>query len=200
MGPSEKSNTRKYQTSNPVVKRLINAFYSRLIEIIGPLSPTTVLDAGCGEGETLRRLISSLPKKIDAIDVDPECIHRAVIGMPNIRFSVQTIYDLHFEPDSFDLVLCLEVLEHLQFPEKAVIELARVCRKDLIISVPHEPLFRIGSFLRGKYISRLGNHPEHLWKWNRESIKGLLAKKLDLIQIYSSLPWLLIHARKHRIE
>ena len=66
-----------------------------------------------------------------------------------------------FEDDSFDLVLCLEVLEHVPEPGAALAELARVCCGRIVLSVPDEPWFRLGSLARGKYLRGLGDHPEH---------------------------------------
>ena len=47
------SNYEKFQTGNPVVRRLIDRFYGKVGELVASLAPATVLDAGCGEGETL---------------------------------------------------------------------------------------------------------------------------------------------------
>ena len=43
---------------------------------------------------------------------------------------------LPFPDDSFDLVLAIEVLEHVPGPEAALSELARVCSGTFVASVP----------------------------------------------------------------
>ena len=40
------TNFAKFQTKNPVVRRLIDRFYQRLRSIVEPLGATSVLDAG----------------------------------------------------------------------------------------------------------------------------------------------------------
>ena len=60
-----------------------------------------------------------------------------------------SIENLKFKDKSFDVVVCFETLEHTFNPVKAINELKRICKKQLIISVPNEPwfsLFRLGWF------------------------------------------------------
>ncbi len=72
------------------------------------------------------------------------------------------ITSLGFRRGSFELVLCLEVLEHVPHPLAALAELRRVASRRCLISVPHEPSFRLATFLRGKHLRQWGNHPEHV--------------------------------------
>src|SRR6185503_4035992 len=101
------------------------------------------------------------------------------------------VTDLPFADSSFVLVLCLEVLEHLDDPAAAVRELARVAAAGVVVSVPFEPWFRIGSLLRGKYVRTLGNHPEHVNHFNRRSLATLLEPALDILTIRTAFPWLI---------
>jgi hypothetical protein len=93
-------------------------------------------------------------------------------------------------------VLCLEVLEHLDRPEAALAELGRVSRKDVVVSVPNEPWFRIGSAMRGKYLRRLGNHPDHVNHWNAGGLRRLLGTRLEVVDVSGSFPWLIAHCRR----
>ena len=62
-------------------------------------------------------------------------------------------------PDgTFDLVLAIEVLEHVPDPAAALAELARVARRDLIVSVPREPIWRVANLARGKYVGAPGQY------------------------------------------
>jgi 2-polyprenyl-3-methyl-5-hydroxy-6-metoxy-1,4-benzoquinol methylase len=109
--------------------------------------------------------------------------------------SQQSVYQLAFPDRAFGLVLCLEVLEHLDEPGVALAELARVSRRDLVLSVPHEPWFRAGSLLRGKHLARLGNHPEHLQQWDRRSFAAFLTERVEVVNVGSAFPWLIAHCR-----
>jgi hypothetical protein len=91
--------------------------------------------------------------------------------------------------DSAPLVLCCEVLEHLEFPERAVNVLADIADPYLIASVPREPLWRILNMLRGSYIKDFGNTPGHLNHWSRDGFLRILKKRFEILEIKSPLPW-----------
>ncbi len=161
----ETSNYEKFQTGNPVVRRLIDRFFAKVTEAVRGLETSEVLDAGCGEGETIERLGGLLDGEVTGVDLNPESVEFAAKRVPSAEFQVADLTALPFADQSFDLVLCLEVLEHIPEPGAALAELARVCRGDLVVSVPSEPWFRLGSLARGKYLKGLGNHPEHVNHW-----------------------------------
>lgn len=191
----ETTNYEKFQTSNPVVGRLIDRFYGKVSALVTGLEPEAVLDAGCGEGETLERLAPLLPKAVTGVDLNRESVEFTRERIPDGEFTVADILDLPFAGDSFDLVLCLEVLEHIPDPGPALAELARVGSRDIIFSVPSEPWFRLGSLARGKYLSGWGNHPEHVNHWNPRSFREFLASRLEVVTVERSTPWLVAHCR-----
>ena len=109
--------------------------------------------------------------------------------------SQQSVHKLDFADGAFDLVLCLEVLEHLDQPAVALSELARVTRRDLVVSVPHEPWFRVGSLLRGRHLSRLGNDPEHVQRWAWPGFREFLGARVEVVSLTATFPWLIAHCR-----
>jgi 2-polyprenyl-3-methyl-5-hydroxy-6-metoxy-1,4-benzoquinol methylase len=189
------SNYEKFQTGNPVVRRLIDRFYGKVATVVDPLKPGTILDAGCGEGETLERLGGLLSGSVTGIDLNPESVEFAAQRIPSGSFQVADLTGLPFDSDSFDLVLCLEVLEHIPDPAPALEELARVCRGDLVLSVPSEPWFRLGSLARGRYLHGWGNHPEHVNHWSPRSFREFLEARTDVVSVERSTPWIVAHAR-----
>jgi 2-polyprenyl-3-methyl-5-hydroxy-6-metoxy-1,4-benzoquinol methylase len=189
------SNYEKFQTRNPVVRRLIDRFYDRLLEAVEPLAASTILDAGCGEGETLARLGSALPSRTVAVDLSGKAVDFTAKRFPTIEVERHSIDDLPFPDHSFDLVLCLEVLEHLKSPTAALAELARVAGAHVIVSVPHEPWFRAGSLLRGNYLRELGNHPEHVNRWTPSGLSRFLEPQLKDVRLTRSFPWSIAHGR-----
>lgn len=192
------SNELKFETANPLVRAMINGFFSRVGEVVAPLRPASTLDAGCGEGETVARLGPLLGERIAAVDLSAYSVGRVVERLPEVDARIASVTDLPFADASFELVLCLEVLEHLDDPAAAVAELVRVGARDVVVSVPFEPYFRIGSLLRGKYVSAFGNHPEHVNHFNRRSLAALLAPALELDSIRIAFPWLIAHGRSRR--
>ena len=152
MSATQTTNYQKFQTKNPLVQKLFTRFYNSIAGILQPLGAQSVLDAGCGEGETEERLQDILPEKVDGFDINPDCVEFTKERHPRWGFSVQDIFNLPYEDSSYDAVICLEVLEHLENPGDALVELLRVSRSDVIVSVPHEPWFRLSTFCAGQYI------------------------------------------------
>lgn len=192
----ESTNYRKFQTGNPVVRRLIGRFYERISEVVDPLGAASLLDAGCGEGETLARIGAPLPPRTAAVDLNADAVAFTARRFSEVEVTRQSILDLSFDDESFDLVLCLEVLEHLPDPRAALAELGRVANKDIVVSVPHEPWFRAGSLLRGKYLSGFGNHPEHVNHWTPTTLRAFLETRLEVVSLVRSMPWLIAHCRR----
>ena len=184
----------KYSSKNPVVSFVIGRFFVRLREVIAELEPHSVLDAGCGEGEMLRRGV--LPPHVQPVCMDLRRAALADVGAP--ARVCASVLALPFPDRSFDVVTCLEVLEHLDHPAAAVEELARTARRAFVVSVPFEPYFRIGNVLRGKHLGALGNHPEHVQHWNLRTFHAFLASSGAKVRIIEAFPWIIACCRPNQ--
>ena len=187
------TNYQKFRTRNRVVRALIEAFYGEVLWRIERTAPASLLDAGCGEGETLRRLGDKLPQATSAIDLNADCVAFCQSHFPTVDVREADITRLPHADKSHDMVVSLEVLEHLPDPRAAVRECLRVARRGVLFSVPHEPWFRLGSLARGKYLAGLGNHPEHVNHWNERSFGRFLRQEAPRVWTWRSLPWLLAY-------
>lgn len=193
----ETSNYQKNITKNPISKFFLDNFYTVLLDDLRELKPNSLLDAGCGEGFTLAKLKNAkICKKLEGIEYIDDAIVLGKKINPKIIIKKGTIYKLPYKANSFDVVLCTEVLEHLEEPEKALLELKRVAKKYLVLSVPNEPLFTIQRILRGKNVLRLGAHPEHLQHWSSGAFKQFVAKHVKILSDKTPLPWTLVVATK----
>lgn len=192
------TNFIKHTSKNPIQKFLIKNFYSSLISLIKPLKAVSILDAGCGEGFTMERLSKSgIGKNIEGVEYSKEAISFGKKLFPHLTINQGSVYDLPYKDNSFDSIICTEVLEHLEEPAKALREMLRVSKKYLIISVPNEPLFMLSNFLRGKNLLRLGNDVEHINHWNPFSLKKYLAQnKVKVKKIKLPFPWITILGEK----
>lgn len=192
-------NYKKHTASNPIQRFLIDRFFNTLLREVKTLQPVSILDVGCGEGFTLDKFYNNnLGKELVGIDFLDKAIEIGKKAHPHLKLQPGTIYHIPFKPSSFDLVVCTEVLEHLEFPEKALDQLEKVTKKYCIISVPHEPWFMLANFLRGKNLSRWGNDIEHINHWSRKGIAGLIRTKFDILEIRQPFPWTLIVAEKRK--
>lgn len=192
------TNFIKHTSKNPIQKLLIKNFYSSLTSLAKPLKAESILDAGCGEGFTMDKLTKfGIGKQIEGLEHSKEAILLGKKLFPNLTFKEGNIYDMPYEDNSFDLVTCTEVLEHINEPIKVFKEVLRVSKKYIIISVPNEPFFMLGNFLRGKDLLRLGNNPGHINHWTIISFLNFLKKNgLKIITLKLPLPWILILGEK----
>lgn len=138
----------------------------RTIALI-PQDAHTLLDVGCGNGSFL----NSLPDKFKAIGLDSS---KEALRHVRTEAVYGDIADLPFEDDSFDVVTCLEVLEHLPSAvfERALDEIQRVSKKYIIISVPNRE--GLDYHLVKCPQCSCWYHPyRHLREFERDTLKGL---------------------------
>lgn len=92
--------------------------------------PSTLLDFGCGAGNSIDFFRSALPKtKWIGVDIEtsPEVVGRE---REDGEFHSYNGTDLPFEEGVFPLIYSNQVLEHVRFPEKVLSEIARVMTDD----------------------------------------------------------------------
>lgn len=186
------SNYLKYQTRNPLVQALIRRFLHEVVEQIRLLRPERIVDIGCGDGQ-LARVLNELPFAVDyqGFDVNEEALRIARRQNPDRRFNQADLMQMELADNAADLVVCLEVLEHLTVPAEAMQRIARWTSCAALLSVPWEPYFRVGSLLRGKYLAAWGNHPEHVQHFTRSSFRKTAAAAFNQVRVNRSFPWLL---------
>lgn len=190
-------NYRKHKTSSALQKKLLDKFTDTLVTELKKLEPESILDVGCGEGFTLEELrLKGIGKKLEGVDFLPRAIELGQKEHPKLDLKVGDIFDLKYPDNSFDVVVCSEVLEHIPDPEKGLRELVRVSKGYCVLSVPNEPFFMLGNFLRGKNWSRLGNDIEHINHWTFWHFQKMVEKYMDIKLVRYPVPWTLIIAKK----
>ncbi len=183
----------KFTTRNPVAKFLVNNYISSLIKLLGEIKFNSALDVGCGKGEIISKLKKLYPEvMIIGIDIDEEILAKAKQNNKGIVFEVQNIYKMSISDHTFDLVLCLEVLEHLSEPKQALKEIVRVSKKYILCSVPLEPVWSFLNLCRFAYIKNLGNTPGHVQKWTKNSFIELLTDFVEIKHVVTPLPWIIV--------
>jgi SAM-dependent methyltransferase len=197
------SNFRKHTTSNPLQRALIDRFHGAIRARIVALQPESMLDAGCGEGFVTRILHDRLPGlALVGCDLDPTAVGLAAAANPGAAFAAASLLALPFPDESFDVVGCFEVLEHLPgaMPERALGELARVARRAVVLSVPHEPYFSAANALRGKNLDvrPRGSDPDHRQFWSRRNLGEFATGALEVEWLGGSFPWTICVGRPRR--
>lgn len=126
----------QYSTKNP-------RYYGNPRLDIAPLLPEStekVLEIGCGDGATLAWLRATNKCKYAAgVEYFPDAAKKARVSCDELYMGPVEAHIFQFSNESFDLVLCLDVLEHLQDPWAVLNEIQRVLRPGgiLICSLPN---------------------------------------------------------------
>jgi ubiquinone/menaquinone biosynthesis C-methylase UbiE len=116
----------------------------------------TILDIGCDD-ETLRKY---LPKKYS--------VYFADLNPKNKKIDKVDVENMKYKNKQFDIVICQELLEHVKDPVKAMKEIKRVAKKQIIITVPYEPFFTLLRAMRWE--------KEHLWTISPQALKNIFGK------------------------
>jgi 2-polyprenyl-3-methyl-5-hydroxy-6-metoxy-1,4-benzoquinol methylase len=187
-------------------RRLLDNYFKAVAELvaisnISGIKNATAIEIGCGEGFSTQRLAGILPADVtlEASEYVAHMIPKAQAINPGMTITEESVYELQHADDTYDMVFLLEVLEHLDFPDKGLAELRRVTKPGgyIVLGVPREYLWCALNLARGKYIKRLGNTPGHLNHWSTVGVKKYVEKHFGPVEVVRTpLPWTLLLARK----
>lgn len=129
-----------------VLSQEIDPAYARrsyhILSSIIKQRPEKILDVGCGRGFYVTMCSKLLPdSEIHGIDTNPEYVKKAVSisdTYKNVSVSAGSIYEIPFKDNTFDAIICSEVMEHLPDEVNALHELRRVLKDkgQLYLTVP----------------------------------------------------------------
>lgn len=128
------------------------------------LSDLRIADIGCGPGTTLAYL--SDVKHLVGVDMSSCALSLAKERAPTARLIAADAAKIPLGKESFDLVFCLDMLEHLPAPEKAASEIFRILKpgSHLVATVP------AWQFLFGEHDHALG----HYRRYRKPAFRALL--------------------------
>ncbi len=183
------SNYHKHTYDNRLYQGHLRAFLKQLYAMLAQTEARSVLDAGCGEGFVADFLARQDPDlRITGVDLSEAAVAYAQEHFgAHARFRAGSLYKLPFSDNSFDAVVCSEVLEHLEDPERAIGELKRVARTHVLITVPREPYFGWLNAL-GRLLGATPD-PGHVHFWTKKGFQDLINRHFDAARF----------ARKHGI-
>jgi SAM-dependent methyltransferase len=126
----------------------------------------TLLDVGCGKGEPTKFINRKGKYFAVGLDTFEPYLREDVKAKIHNAYVQGDVRLLPFADRSFDSVICLEVLEHLERADGELLlkELERVAAKQVILSTP------VGIHKQGVYD---GNpHQEHKYIWDPAEMKA----------------------------
>lgn len=191
----ETTNFKKHTSKNPLKTFFLSIYFKVMLSELKKLRIDSVLDVGCGEGFILNKLKSeNIGKYWQGIDYAKEAIEIGRKIHPDLNLKQGSIYSSGFNDNSFDLVICTEVLEHLEDTKKALKEVLRISKKYVLLSVPNEPLFLLSNFTQwGKDIG----HINHWTFWSFENfVKKNAGVPIKILKRRYPFPWTMLLLEK----
>jgi SAM-dependent methyltransferase len=142
----------------------------------GPLGGLSLLDYGCGRGETLR-LARDIGMNALGTDPDDECV-----ALSQMHGNVTKLEDPHepvrqFGEKSFDVVTCFHVLEHVDRPKEVLQSLGRISRRYLVVAVPNLRSLPKPRFFRHEPVQI---NEGHLQGWDHPHFRNLAERHCEL--------------------
>jgi len=135
-----------------------------------------VLDAACGAGYGSAHLATGA-RRVVGVDANTEAVAaaRARYPVPTIEFRVADVQALEDGDGTYDVVCSFETIEHVDDPERALGEFARVLRSDgtLVISTPN-----------ARATTTSPDNPFHRIEWSAADFEALLHTFFGDVRIY----------------
>ena len=146
----EKRGNQNWREMTARDPRRFNAYqqarYDWIMRTAGDVRGKKVLDAGCGGG-SLSYLLAKAGASVVGVEYDKRGVEFAKQNLASAdpgkrlqcEFMQGSVYELPFSPESFDLVVSCEVIEHLEEPAKMLSEAKRVLKQGgtLILTTPY---------------------------------------------------------------
>jgi ubiquinone/menaquinone biosynthesis C-methylase UbiE len=146
------------------------------------LSGKSIIDVGCGDGDFLKVLLNKGDfEKVVCSDLSTRRIKNTLKKFKNhkLKFKSANITCLPFSKKEFDIVTCLQVLEHLKDYKKAICELARISNNYLVVSVPNKEKITQETCLHcGKTTPHFG----HINSFGLNDIKNAIKKEFAITE------------------
>jgi len=189
------------------LKKRLKVVFEILVNNV-PLKGKKFLDVGCGLGYFSVRA-GKLGARVYGIDIGDKLIDICRKKYPKGKFLVASGARLPFKDNSFDVVLCTEVIEHVNSQKKVISEIFRVLKKDgyIIVTTPNKLFQSLYSFLCFVGIRPYHGNEHWFFPWEITQIlekKGKIIKRyyfnfiypnvfFDLLEKISFLKYLMIH-------
>lgn len=198
MSTSNHGNRQKHESGNPIQRALIDHFHREAVRLLAEANPGSLLDLGCGEGFTLDAFCrAGVDCEMTGIDLSEDALAFARSRLPSqIQLECANATTLADDGRTFDVVVMLEVLEHIEQPEQMFEVLERLTRRHLLLSVPWEPFFCGLNLMRGKNVRRWGNDPEHVNHWTRTGFRRWVSQRFDIVASPMVFPWTMVLATR----
>ena len=144
------------------------------------VSEKRVLDAGCGTAYGSAIMAHAGALEVVGVDLAHHVLDAVRPRMPSrVALEVADVGDLPFDDHSFDVVVCFEVIEHVEDTERVLAELARVLASNGVLA--------ISSPNRDVYVS--GN-PHHRYEFVPDELDEALKRHFEHVRLFRQGDWI----------
>ncbi|MBD2311001.1 class I SAM-dependent methyltransferase [Desertifilum sp. FACHB-1129] len=177
---------RLLQQGSSLTRLAHRSRYDAVLSLLQGNQFQRALDYGCGDGWLLRSAYEAgLVTSGVGVDIAPQMLslcEETLANIPGFQFCLPDAIASWIEPQSCDLLLCTETLEHVDSPKEILDTILSYCKPGatVVISVPIEigPALLVKQF--GRYLANFKGHygyekytPKELWDaaflWNTDS-------------------------------
>ncbi|MBI2129654.1 class I SAM-dependent methyltransferase [Candidatus Woesearchaeota archaeon] len=184
-------NESRFKHANPVIKYISNHRKRAILNLLSPKNTDKMLDAGCGSGIILREIKEG---SVIGIDCSATALRQARKNMQgkNTKLMMADVQKLPFKKNSFNKIICSEVIEHLPSPAKVIDEIKRVSKRGAIVifTIPNQPLLDKIAYMFRKLNVKKGeldlDMEWHIHKFNLKKFRQLIKNKFKIIKIKRS--------------
>lgn len=163
-----------YERSFFLVRQIEQRRLAIIRRMVGPAAGLRILEVGSGGGHVLRMFPEARLTAVDVSKVFLDTAKRNLHGY-DAEFHLGELSDLNLPEESYDRIICTEVLEHTRAPQEVLAQIRRLLKPDgrAVITVPVDPLIDglkkvvrltpAGWLLRNRI--NWGGDEYHLHKW-----------------------------------
>jgi len=170
------SSPERFDPTDAVATLTASEHYLRYVWAAQLSKGKRVLDAGCGTGYGSQILRSAGAERIVAIDIAADAFRG---DKDSVEFAVADIRELPYADGEFDIVVCFEVIEHVERRDQVIAEFARVLRAGglLLVSSPNRDAYPAGN-------------PHHVYEYLPEELEAEVGARFARSVLYRQDAWL----------
>jgi len=151
-------------------------FYPKVLKRISLSKNEKILDVGCGVGKLSRYLKGF---NLYGCDITESFVKQAKKEFYR-EVKIADVYNLPYKDDEFDKIICLGVFEYVQDTEKAMKELLRVCKGEIIVNTPNYNFSGVRHFLLNNWGDFIDSIVNGGTRWTNKNFHEKIAKQNKL--------------------
>lgn len=175
-----------YKSKNPLVKFVHVQRLRNTLSLV-PYKAKVILDVGCGEGQLLEYLNKIKGRELYGVDVLSHVVYQARKRVPTSIIVQSDGCKMKFKNNTFDVVTCIDVLEHIPNWRDVIKEIIRVTKPGgiIVLGWPNDDNWNLARFLLGK-----GPVPDHINILTPRIVRQAMNRKsIKIKRIPLCLPW-----------